>query len=145
MVYPHLGVWLEGVGQRPVRYVNHPAVLQRTLSPSQKLAESLGRGEETFMAGADERNGTLRVTSYRELGGIQRVVDRSDIQPADLLPLRERLFREESMLDFIASNWSAALDRGVRHPDDVLTDATRLFTSLGRSIPGPRSEVESGA
>ena len=136
MMYPHLGVMLESCGLSPVRYCHTPAILQRTLTVEQKLAESIGRVEESFMAGAEERNSRWFGAAYAAL--LQRVIDRSEIQATQLIKLPERLFNEPSLIDFIERNWQTAVRLGVRHPVDVLADSRRLFETLGRdpSISG---------
>jgi glycosyltransferase involved in cell wall biosynthesis len=134
MMYPHLGLLLEAYSRSPVRFRNQSVVLQRTLTAEQKLVESIGTAEESFMAGGEERNRRWFGAGYAAL--LQRAVDRSEVVATDFWGLPERLFSEESMLDFIARNWRAAVDVGLIHDGDVIADAVRLFESLGMAIPG---------
>lgn len=132
-MYPQVAMMLLAFSSSKVTYLNTVVVVHRTQNIRQRLAEAAGRPEASYMAGGKERDARWFGVGYAAF--LQRVIDRGPFEADDLEPLREALWTELSMLDWIEQNWHHGARNGVEFPADMLVDAERLFTSLGRPIP----------
>lgn len=134
-LHPHIAMLLEAFPSSPVAFRAIVGVIHRTQDPRERLAESAGRHEASYMAGGKERDSTWFGAGYAAM--LQRVVDRTSITAADLARLNEAQWHEGSMFDWIAENWQWGLDHGLDLDADLLADAERLFTAAGRPVPTP--------
>lgn len=133
-MYPQLAMLLVAFSRSPVRYRNAPVVIHRTLTDNERLADVIGREEESFMAAGLERRNRWFGVTYAAM--LQRVTDVSEVEATDFEGQVERLWSKVELLDWVAWNWKVAIENGIVHDPETLADAVRLFESLGRPIPG---------
>lgn len=129
-MYPQVAVLLAAFADDNVGYWNRPIVAHRTNQQSTKLAETMGRPEESFMTGGDVKASnwfgpTLAAMFQRaaEAGGY-------DVQRYQDLP--ERLFSSQPLVDWIEHNVRLAAAHGVEVPAAVTADAERFLQAVRR-------------
>ena len=132
-LHPHLGMMLEAFPSSPVAFRSSIGVIHRTQDPRERLAESAGRPEASYMAGGAERDARWFGAGYAAM--LQRVVDRSPITPEQLARLNEAQWHEGTMFDWIEKNWQTGVDSGLQLDEPLLADALRLFESVDRVAP----------
>lgn len=120
--YPQLGCLLEAFAGHSTLARNATVVVHRTQTNEEKEAEAIGRREEVFMRGDAERNARYFGVSFAAL--LQRVIDRSPLSADDVAAWPERLFRQDSLVEWLRAN-AERLD--VAHPHDVAVDGRRLL------------------
>jgi hypothetical protein len=130
-MYSQVGVLCEALGRSKVCYHNVPLVNQRTPPQSEKLAEAVGRLEESFMVGGPEK---LAVYFGLSLGAfLQRIIERSVMTYQDVAGLPEQLFTKRSLWDWIEHNDVLARNRGIGFPPDVVRDYEALRVGVERA------------
>jgi glycosyltransferase involved in cell wall biosynthesis len=125
-MYPQVFVMAQAFASTVVGYRNHPIVFHRTPTHARKFAESLGRREQSFMAG-----GRLRASRYfgsTYAASLQRAIDRGALRFEDVIQLPERLMGSGSVVDWIDANRSGAEIPTL--PSDVIVDADRFFSAV---------------
>lgn len=132
-MYAPLLVMVEAFAGEPVFYRNQATILHRTPTPSRKHAESIGRREESFMAGGRLRHSRYFGTSLA--AALQRLIDKGVVTYVDLLTMPENLMSDRPLVEWIAAN--RAFDPTVddTFEPSVVRDAERFFTGVdgGRS------------
>ena len=93
------------------------------------VAEAIGRPEESFMAGGDERD--MRWLGPTFAAALMRVCDRSDLRPVDFVGVPEHLFDQPELVGWIARNIDLAEEAGITVEHDIDNDAKRFLRAVG--------------
>ncbi|MBT5852010.1 MAG: glycosyltransferase family 2 protein [Acidimicrobiaceae bacterium] len=125
-LFPQVAIVFEAFTESDVVYRNSPLVMHRTRTPQEKLGEAVGRREEGFMAGGQSRDGRYHGAALAAM--LQRVCDRSTLEPEDFVHVPERLLRESSLLDWIRKNMARAAKAGLVLDPSVTVDAERFLS-----------------
>ena len=127
-MYPQVFMLAEAFAATKVIYRNVPVVYHRTPTHAQKLAESLGRKEETFMIGGSARAARYFGPTYA--AALQRLIDRGAFGHRDLLELPEALMTNRPLVEWIEANTGGAEAAAPQLPSDVLSDSERFFDGV---------------
>ena len=130
-MYPQVGIIIEAFLRLPVLYRNHALVIHRTQTQGQKLAESIGRPEESFMAGRREKAGQWFGTSLAAF--MQRAMDRTDLSASEVRELPESLFTPHLLSAWIEINRTIGDELGFVFDDSVTSDADRFSKAMTTS------------
>lgn len=131
-MYPQVFVLIEAFADQPVLYRNQAVVLHRTPTPSQKLAEALGRREEAFMSGGapklSQYFGTTLVAAF------QRLIDRGAIDYAHIAEYPEGLMTKGLLVDWMIANRQIDPSLDERLDECVALDAERFVAMLNAPL-----------
>lgn len=133
-MFPQVAIMLEAFTESEVAFRNTPLVLHRTRSQVEKLGEAVGRPEEGFMAGGQGRDSRFHGAALAAM--LQRLCDRSTIEPADFLSVPERLLGQSSMIDWIRRNMERGHRAGLALDSSVVADAERFLAAVGEAPSG---------
>ena len=128
-MYPQVGRILEAFARSDMLFRNVPIVFQRTTTRAEKLAEAVGRNEESFMAGGAERD--MLWFGHNLAALLMRVCDNSPLEPAEFADVPEYLMGRPLLAEWMRANSELADDRSVKTDDLVRADSARFFAALG--------------
>lgn len=127
-MYVHVLIMLEAFAEESVLYNNTITVLHRTPDPDDKVAESLGRPDNVFMAGGRGRLSRYFGTSLA--AGMQRLIDRGVLSPEVLAGMPENLMSPLPLTEWIIRNRTWQPDSDNEFQSDVVADADRFASSM---------------
>ena len=130
-MYAPMLALVEAFHDLPVRFRNVPTLLHRSPTQIQKHAEAVGRREEEFMTGGDQRRSRYFGTTLA--AALQRLVDRGAIDGTFIARASEALLTQLPLVEWIAANRDVDPTLDERLDAEIVSDAERFFAAFAPS------------